>query len=196
MYTDYQRVTAQRITGHLLQVPERLYAAAVDPRAIDERAIKPCRIIDTRQGIRPVVSKVPLNIRNNGELLATPLYVNPSAAYEDTLLKKLCCDFNIESFLSTPEKIVINLYSGCRRLTIDWLNKFSLRVGEVSRNAVQDLLFSLASFKIFIVADPIRPTRLKDISLAEACRGRDLLIRQPNGDVDHYYCTGNGFLLK
>lgn len=196
MYTDYQRVTTQRITGHLLAVPDRLYAAAVDCRAISPTEIKPCRIINTASGVRAISSKVPMNIKPNGEVLAMPLYPDANSAYEDTLLKKLCCDFNIESFISTPEKIVINLYSGCRKLTKEWLQQFSLRVGEVARNAVADLLFSVASLRMFIVADPVRPLRTSDIPLVKACEGRDILIGQPDGSVDHYYCTGTSFLLR
>ena len=196
MYTDYQRVTSQRIVGHLLAVPDRLYAAAVDCRAISPTEIKPCRIIDTTKGVRAVSAKVPVNIKPNGEVLATPLYPDAHSAYEDTLLKKLCCDFNIESFMSTPEKIVIGLYSGCRKLTKEWLQQFSLRVGEVAKNAVTDLLFSVASLRMFIVADPVPPIRTSDIPLVKACEGRELLIKQPDGTIDHYYCTGHSFLLK
>ena len=194
MYTDYFRTTTLKFPGFYKVVPDNLYAAAFDTRAISGDVAIPCRIVNASRGLMPVVSKQQIPIMPRNEVLSVPLYCDAREAYEDTLLKKLCCDFGINRFSTTNGMVSIELERDSRPISIQWLNRITLRVATISKSVVEDFLFSLGNLKAFISTVPTQILGYRDISLVEFLKYRDIRIVQPNGAVDIYRSNGSQLL--
>lgn len=193
MYTDYMQVTNLKFPGFYTAAPDTVYAAAFDKRIIADGAILPCRIVDTSRGVLPLVSKQRIAIKPNQEVLSMPLYCEAKEAYEDTFLKKLCCDFGVERFESVKGVLTVILKGDSKPISLEWLNRISIRIAEVKKNMIEDLMFSLGNLKVFIVTSVIQPNYYEDISLVRYLSNGCISIMQPSGATHNYYSNGTCF---